>query len=79
MKTQKVTIQTNDFLAIQTPDTQEDNHHGIKERWDLFQSIGDFDKTIAGKLVQYYNGNYAVFHSGSIRYDIPNHQVIFQI
>ena len=71
----KVTIQHNEFLASSTATTQEDNHGGILDRWDLFVLGGN--GTLIGKLVKYYKGGFAVFHAPGIRYDIDASQVKF--
>lgn len=78
----KVKIQLNELFCEQRPTTQEDNYGGIRERWDLFedkkysQTNKEHDIHNIGKMVQYMNGNYAIFVSG-LRFDLPIENVQF--
>lgn len=77
----KITIQHNEFIGAQRPTTQEDNHAGITDRFDLYFPPSQLTNGMAsdmqngklpkvGHFVTYHNGEYAVFHHGRIRYNI---------
>jgi len=81
MKTHEITIQSNNFNAIQIPTTQEDNSGHITNRWELFYK---FDKETngsetafpVGHLVRYFDKSYAVFHAHAIIYRFNFEDVI---
>lgn len=82
----QVLIGSNEFIAASRPTTQEDNHHLIIERYDLYlepyncnnsiySSMKSGQRIQDGHLVKYLDGNYAVFH-GLIRYNLRKAEVI---
>lgn len=82
MKTHEITVQTNEFNAIQRPTTQEDNFGGITDRYDLFYKSylevnGNETQRRAGHLVKYFDDSFAVFHD-QLRYDFPPGDIIIK-
>jgi hypothetical protein len=77
----EVKIQNNEFNCESKPTTQEDNFGQINNKWDLFRVINvDGPATKVGHLVEYMNGDYAVFHltvPDGVRYDFPKSEIKF--
>lgn len=77
----KVRIQQyNEFECVKLNTSEEDHLGLVKDRWELFQmyednTIGACRKSM-GRLVEYHDGNFAVFH-GMIRYDMEKRHVTF--
>ncbi len=73
-----VYIQGNHFLAEQIATSQEDNHFGIKDKWDLYNPD---TKKEAGFLVQYNKtnmyGEYTVIHNNNIRYSFDGGRDVY--
>ncbi len=57
MKTVTINDRTYGFNTL--ADTQEDNHHGIAERFELL-NVNNYDHRI-GSLIKYTDGSYGVF------------------
>lgn len=71
----KVIIQTNTFFINQVATTQEDNHHGLLDKWDLYSDGEGVNKV--GTLTKHYFGIYVVLHPNAIRYTFASSDIGF--
>lgn len=60
--THRINIQGNEFEAVQIPTTQDDNHHGVLERYELYQN-----ENLYGKIA-IWNGSKFGLVIGSSRF-----------
>jgi len=72
---QTVKLQTNIFFVESRPTTQEDNHAGILDRWDVYLSKDDKTSKV-GNMVKYEH-SYAIFMN-MLRFDFYNNAVSFK-
>lgn len=63
-----------EFIVYQRPTTQEDNHGGVIERWDIYP-VGRHQ--VAGRLVQWTDGRFAANFAG-VRFVWEKHELEFK-